>query len=108
MATAEQVEEALNDQAVTAGQTQVIAASVRLGEASNGERALFVRLTLSTPPEEAGTWPGDDLAALRRSVRDVILDLDPEQRVSWTVAFEPQESDELEPDDVADEIQIDP
>lgn len=83
---------------------RVIEIRVRQTEDSDGNPAFLVELVLPNPPEGEGTWPVDDIWGLRRWVRDSIADASAED-VRWFVTFEPQEPEELAPEDAADQVQ---
>lgn len=106
MATVERVEEALREPPQVGG-TRILAARVRLGEDSNGDKALFVKLMLSDPAPGHETWPADDLTKIRRAIRDVITAADPELKVPWVISFVPESAGDLEPEDTHGEVQID-
>jgi hypothetical protein len=58
------------------GNLRVVSVHVLRGEDSEGQPALFIEPTLTDPPEEAGTWPVDDIWQLRRLVRDALNGLE--------------------------------
>jgi hypothetical protein len=91
----------------TAGRTRIVGVRVRYGEDSDGDPALFVKLMLSDPPAGMDTWPVEDVWELRRAVRDVITGLEPQPNVAWFISFVPESAEELEPDDLAGEVEID-
>ena len=49
------------------GMVRVLDATVSSGEDSAGDRAFYLRLTLTDPDDD--TWPPDDLYEMRQSVR---------------------------------------
>jgi hypothetical protein len=106
-AEAEKVQEALDEREITVGQTRMLAARVRPGEDADGEPVLFVRLILSNPPEGAETWPTEDIAMIRRGIREVIEQSEPGPLLPWVISFEPQDAVELDLDDSVGEVQID-
>ena len=107
MATVERVREALTEQHLEAGETDVRDLRIGLGADANGDEALFVKLILSVPPDGQETWPVDDLWALRRAIGDILAEVDPERTVPWVVSFEPETGDELAPEDAEDAVETD-
>jgi hypothetical protein len=107
MATVERVHEALTEQHLGAGGTDVRRLHVRLGDDANGDPAFLVRLVLSDPPAGEETWPVSDLRALRRTIRDKLGDIDPELRTPWIISFEPESSEQFAPEDTEGEVQVD-
>jgi hypothetical protein len=99
----EALRKALRDGEV--GSTRVVSVHVRRGEDSEGQPALFVELTLTDPPEEAGTWPVDDIWQLRRLVRDAVSGLEGID-LPWFVFFQPEHPGELEPSDVGEQLSV--
>jgi hypothetical protein len=95
MVVVDKLPDALRDQ--RAGTTRVVSARARLGADSEGRTAIFVTLVLADP--EGETWPVDDLWELRRSVQAVINRVDPELDVPWFMEYEPESTEQLEPED---------
>jgi hypothetical protein len=60
--------------AKTLGDTRVVGVDLELRDA-NGERALFIELTLADP--SGATWPYEDVLAIRRRVLDVARGIPP-------------------------------
>jgi hypothetical protein len=94
MAVLEALRPALLDQ--HAGQTIVIDLRVEVQPDSSGDDALFVTLVLQDPPSGDGTWPVEDLRALRDLVRGALAEQD--IPMAWYVVFEPAHPD-LDEDD---------
>ena len=82
----EALKETLSGQKVHATQVQQV--DITRGTDGEGNPALFVRLTLSEPPEGAETWPSDDVLRLRRLVRDAVLRMLHDEALRWYVSFE--------------------
>jgi hypothetical protein len=99
----EDIPRALQDR--TEGRTRILDSRVTLGESSEGEPAVFITLVLSGPPEGEPTWPVDDLWALRRTVRAVVTEVDPELETPWYLRFESENPEVLEPEDAAEQIE---
>jgi len=89
------------------GQTRVTAVRTRLGQDPSGDEAVIVKLVLADPPAGLETWPVDDLWEIRRLTNEVIRQVDPELETPWLISFEAEDPGELDPDDIADEVQID-
>jgi hypothetical protein len=96
------LERALRNRA--AGSTRIVGVTVRQGEDSNGETALFVELMLSNPPRDAGTWPVDDLWQLRAIVRDAVERLEVSD-APWFIEFEPEEAEEFGDEDTGEQLE---
>jgi hypothetical protein len=75
--------------------TQIERVDLRRGLDADGNPALFIRLTLTDPPEGSESWPSEDVSHLRRLVRDAVLRMLHEER--WYVSFE-SETAEVAPD----------
>jgi hypothetical protein len=99
----ETIADALERRATEAGATRVISVRLSEGEGNDGGPALFV--TLSNPPGELGTWPVDDLWALRRIVGDALSQLGDDD-ARWAVRFEPKDAGELHPADAGDQVEV--
>lgn len=71
---------------------RVTDARTEIEEDPFGDPALVIVLVLADPPDDAETWPVDDLWALRRIVRDVVDEVGtPSDVMSWFVSFESAE-----------------
>src|SRR5205814_6579079 len=103
MATREKLPAALRDR--TAGDTRVVGARATVGEDSEGRSALFITLVLSAPSGD--TWPVEDLWELRRNVRSVIAEVDPDLELPWFIVFEPESAEQLETDDTREQVDAD-
>jgi hypothetical protein len=98
--------DALRKRAQEAGATRVVNVQFIEGEGPDGEPALFVTLTLTNPPDELGTWPVDDLWALRRIVSDALAEAGAGDNVRWSVTFAPKDPAELDPADAEDQVEV--
>lgn len=106
MATVERINEALTRLDLVVGQTRVSGVRTRIGQDPSGDPAVIVKLALADPPRGLDTWPVDDLWEIRRLVNDTVRQVDPELEIPWLISFEAEDLDELDPDDLADEIQL--
>jgi hypothetical protein len=95
--------ERLRDQ-LAPGDTRVVEVRVRPGEASDGERAIFVELKLANPPGDLETWPVDDVWALRRTLRNAVAHLATD--IPWFIVVEPEDAGELDPEDAEQQIDV--
>jgi hypothetical protein len=108
MVAAEQLPGRLTDQ--YAGETTITAVRADVREDSSERPALFVSLVLSDPPKGADTWPVDDLWALRRIVRDVMVEIEAEgelRGLPWFVVFESKDHEKLDADDIDELLESD-
>jgi hypothetical protein len=80
--------------------TRIERVELTIGEDADGNPALFVNLTL-TDPADGETWPTDDVQALRRRVRDVVLELLHEEVLRWYVNFAPETAPDVDDSDIA-------
>lgn len=106
MATVERIDAAFREGPVEEGETRVVDARARVTEDSEGAPAVHIELTLTTPPPGRETWPVEDIWALRRTVRDIMLELDPESTTAWFLTFLPEGREEFAPEDAEDEIEL--
>lgn len=86
-----------------AGNTHIVGVTVRQGEDSNGDPALFVELMLSNPPRETGTWPVDDIWELRGIVREAVERLEGSD-APWFIEFEPEQAEEFSDEDTGEQL----
>jgi len=89
------------------GSTRVSDVRVKWDQDSAGLLALFIILMLSNPKKGQATWPVDHLWELRRVVRSRVREVAPDLDAPWFVAFEPEEADELDPDDRREQVEVD-
>lgn len=82
------------------GGTVVSDVRIRRGEDAEGDAALFVVLVLKNP--EGETWPIDDIWELRRIARERISPFRLDS--PWFLELEPEEPDELDPDDIGEQV----
>jgi len=106
MAVAEQLPRELTDQ--SAGKTRIEEVRVEVRQDSSERPALSIVLVLSDPPKGAETWPIDDLWALRRLVRDAMAETEAELNgMPWFVVFESKSHEPLDPEDTAEQLDVD-
>lgn len=107
MATVERLGAALRESDVVVGQTRVLDVRSDVGEDSEGTPAIFFELTLSDPPAGLDTWPVDDIWEIRRVVQKIMAAAGPELEVPWFLSFVPESSEDLEPEDARDQVDVD-
>ena len=79
------------------GSIRVVEVQPRIDEDAEGNRAVFLDLTLSDPPEGEETWPVDDILELYREIDEEATEL--ELTLPWYVTLQKQTPEEQETDE---------